>query len=137
MPVSMLSRYLVTAREGHLEQVFHVFAYLKAHERSTMVFDDTEPNFDERRFKICDWSEYYPNAAENIPRDMPTARGKPVVMSCFVDADHAGCRATRRSHTGIIIFINQHQSYGTRNDRILWSLLLLVRNLWRCELLLR
>ena len=107
MPVSMLSRYLVTAREGHLEQVFHVFAYLKSHERSTMVFDDTEPNFDERRFKTCDWSEYYPNAVEKIPRDMPVARGKPVVMSCFVDADHAGCRATRRSHTGIIIFINR------------------------------
>jgi hypothetical protein len=40
-PVSMLSRYLVSARRGHLEQVFHIFAYLKAHERSTMVFDDT------------------------------------------------------------------------------------------------
>jgi hypothetical protein len=32
MPVSMLSRYLVSAREGHLDQVFHVFAYLKTHE---------------------------------------------------------------------------------------------------------
>jgi hypothetical protein len=28
-------------------------------------------------------------------------------MSCFVDADHAGCRVTRRSHTGIIIFVNR------------------------------
>ena len=107
MPVSMLSRYLVLAREGHLEQVFHVFAYLKAYDRSTMVFDDTEPIFDERRFKPCDWSEYYPNAAENIPKDMPGGRGKPVIMSCFVDADHAGCRVTRPSHTGIIIFVNR------------------------------
>ena len=37
MPVSMLSRYLVSAREGHLDQVYHVFAYLKTHETSTMV----------------------------------------------------------------------------------------------------
>ena len=57
MPVSMLSRYLVSAREGHLDQVFHVFAYLKTHETSTMVFDDTEPEFDDCRFKECDWSE--------------------------------------------------------------------------------
>jgi hypothetical protein len=27
------------------------------------------------------------------------------VVSCFVDADHAGCRITRRSHTGIIIYL--------------------------------
>jgi hypothetical protein len=29
--VSMLSRYVVAPREGHLQQVFHLFAYLKHH----------------------------------------------------------------------------------------------------------
>jgi hypothetical protein len=28
-------------------------------------------------------------------------------MTCFVDADHAGCRETRRSHSGILIFVNR------------------------------
>jgi hypothetical protein len=107
MPVSMLSRYLVSARVGHLDQVFHIFAYLKRYETSTMVFDDTEPDFDERRFKECNWSEYYPDAKEVLPPDMPIARGRPIVMSCFVDADHAGCRVTRRSHTGVVIFVNR------------------------------
>ena len=37
---------------------------------------------------------------------MPEPRGKEVVMSCFVDADHAGCRETRRSHSEIIIYVN-------------------------------
>jgi hypothetical protein len=37
---------------------------------------------------------------------MPEPRGKEVDISCFVDADHAGNRVTRRSHTGIIIFCN-------------------------------
>ena len=107
MPVSLLSRYLVAAREGHLDQIFHIFAYLKKYDTSTMVFDDTEPDFDERRFKVCDWSEYYPDAKEAVPKDMPKPRGRFVVMSCFVDADHAGCRVTRRSHTGVIIFVNR------------------------------
>ena len=30
---------------GHLDQVFHVFAYLKKYGKSAMVFDDQEPEF--------------------------------------------------------------------------------------------
>jgi hypothetical protein len=107
MPVSLMSRYLASAREGHLDQVFHIFAYLKAHGRSTIVLDDTYPTFGDKRFKDCDWSGNYPDAKEAIPDNCPEVRGKPVIMSCFVDADHAGCRETRRSHTGILIYINR------------------------------
>ena len=38
---------------------------------------------------------------------MPEPRGKEVVTSCFVDADHAGCKATRRSHTGVVLMVNR------------------------------
>jgi hypothetical protein len=38
---------------------------------------------------------------------MPKPLGNPVEIHCFVDADHAGNLATRRSHTSIIIFINK------------------------------
>ena len=107
MPVSIMSRYLVSARKGHLEQVFHIFAYLKHHPRSTMVFDDTIPSYRGERFLKCDWSEFYPDAMEAIPDNMPEPRGKEVLMSCFVDADHAGCRETRRSHSGILLFVNR------------------------------
>jgi len=92
-------------REGHLQQLFHIFAYLKHHTRSKMVFDDTEPTFNENSFKVCDWSEFYPDAEEAIPHNLPMERGNGVSTSCFVDADHAGCKATRRSHTGVILFV--------------------------------
>jgi hypothetical protein len=105
--VSMLSRYVVSPREGHLQQVFHVFAYLKHHTRSKMVFDDSEPVFDESRFKVCDWDEFYPDAEEAVPHDAPAPRGNGVVTSCFVDSDHAGCKVTRRSHTGVLLFVNK------------------------------
>jgi hypothetical protein len=29
------------------------------------------------------------------------------MVSCYVDADHAGCRVTRHSHTGILILVNR------------------------------
>ncbi len=105
--MSMLLRYVVSPREGHLQQLYHVFAYLKHHTRSTMVFDDTEPVFDERRFREVDWSEFYPEASDPIPPNMPEARGNVVSTSCFVDADHAGCMLTRRLHTGVILFVNR------------------------------
>lgn len=105
--VAMLSRFLAAPREGHLEQVFHIFAYLKKHGRSAIVFDDTLPEIDENRFQKCDWEEFYPGAREVTPPNAPELRGNTMKMSCFVDADHAGCRVTRRSHTGILLFLNR------------------------------
>jgi hypothetical protein len=106
VPVSLLSRYLVSPREGHLQQAFHIFAYLKQFNRARLVFNDGIPDFGDTHFHVCDWSTTYPNAAEAVPPSMPEARGHSVVTSCYVDADHAGCRVTRRSHTGLLIFVN-------------------------------
>ena len=102
-----LSRYCVTPRLGHLEAVLHIFAYLKRNSSCSMVFNWHEPVFNESLFKVCDWSNQYPGAKEAIPPNMPEPRGKSVVTRCYVDADHAGCLATRRSHTGVLIFVNE------------------------------
>jgi hypothetical protein len=41
-------------------------------------------------------------------------------MTCFVDADHAGCLVTRRSHTGVIIFVNRAPTlwYSKRQNTV-------------------
>ena len=105
--VSMMSSYLVSPREGHLEQVLHIFAYLKKHDRSRLVFDDAHPDLSDRQFSAGDWTEFYPDAAEAIPLDVPKPRGREVSMTCYVDANHAGCMVTRRSMTGVLIFVNK------------------------------
>ena len=38
---------------------------------------------------------------------MPEPGGKPVTVSCFVDADHAGDTVNRRSQSGIGFFANK------------------------------
>jgi len=106
VPVSLLSRYLVSPRKGHLQQAYRIFAYLKQFNRPMLVFDDSEPKLPIDGFNLCDWSSLYPNAAERIPQDAPEPLGHSVVTTCYVDADHAGCRVTRRSHTGILIYVN-------------------------------
>lgn len=107
LPVCLMSSYLANPRAGHLEQVLHIFAYLKKYNHSSLVFDDTRPLFDEERFAAADWSQYYPDAVEALPPNMPEPRGNPVTMTAYVDASHAGCRVTRRSHTGVLIFIQK------------------------------
>ena len=103
----LLSRYLAAPWQGHLEQVYHIFAYLKKYNRSSLVLDWTEPHLDESMFREVEWKEYYPGAKEPEPPNAPKTRGKAVTTTCYVDADHAGCRVTRRSHTGVLIFVNR------------------------------
>ena len=50
--------------------------------------------------------DIYPDAEEIIPHDMPEPLGETVDINVFVDADHAGNKVTRRSHTGIILMVN-------------------------------
>jgi hypothetical protein len=111
LEVALLSAYNAQPREGHLEAVFHMFAYLKKHPRSRIVFDDTYPDFGEKREDVVeddyDWTPFYGNVKEQVPHNAPEARGNDIVMTCYVDADHAGNKVTRRSHTGILIFLNR------------------------------
>jgi len=48
---------------------------------------------------------FYPDAHESIPVNAPVPRGPSVLMTAFVDADHAGDMLTRRSYSGIVIYL--------------------------------
>jgi hypothetical protein len=73
--VAVFLRTLITLREGHLEQAFHIFAYLNCHEQSRIVLDGRDPIVDESRFCVNDWTQYYPDAAEAIPPNVPLPKG--------------------------------------------------------------
>jgi hypothetical protein len=45
--VSMVSTQLALPCEGHLQQVNHVFGYLKAKPKKTLAFEPQYPNIDE------------------------------------------------------------------------------------------
>ncbi len=106
--VAKMSQYQAQPRTGHLEALYMIIRYLKNYPEKRIVFDPREPSIDESRFQLnADWTEFYHYAKEEDPRGMPTPLGKPVVISCFVDADHAGNKITRRSHTGIFLFVNK------------------------------
>jgi hypothetical protein len=104
--VSMFSTYLCLPREGHLEDVLHVFEYLELHHNARVVFDPTYPSVDMGTFIKTDWKSMYGDVKEMITSDAPVSRGKEVDLRLFVDSDHAGDQLTRRSRTGFVIFLN-------------------------------
>ena len=104
----ILSHYLVCPREGHLEALYHIFAYLKSHQRFNLVFDPKGISLDQTAFasvKPSDRKDFYGDVAEELPPNMPKPLGHAVELSCFVDSDHTGNVVTRRSHTSILNFV--------------------------------
>ena len=109
--VSMLLSYMAMPREGHLQQVFHIFAYLKVHHNSRLVLDPSYPDINEEDFPKRDWSNFYGNNIESKPPNMPKPLGKEFIIRAYVDADFAGDKVTRRSRTGFVVMINNAPVY--------------------------
>ena len=102
--VSMLAAFSAAPRQGHLLAVLHLFAYLKKHKRSKLVFDPKKVDHDPH--PSYDWKDFYGDVKEVIPDDAPEPRGESVQITCFVDSDHAGDEVSRRSRTGVLVFCN-------------------------------
>ena len=107
--VALLSQYQAAPRQGHIEQVFHIWGYLKKDPKLTLYFDPERPMLDYSIFKGKgeDFKEQYRDAVEELPHKMPVPRGQPVITTGFVDASHAANKKTRKSHTGYILFVNR------------------------------
>ena len=58
------------------------------------------------------WKYFYLDTQEMTPRNIPEALGMYVVIKAYVDANHAGNMASRRSHYVIITYVN--------NEPIIW-----------------
>ena len=59
--VSQLSQHEALPRRGHLEALYHIFAYLKKHENGArIVFDPKTPGIDERMFNSnANWRDFH------------------------------------------------------------------------------
>jgi len=64
-----------------------------------LVFDPTYPDIDQTKFQSHDWKHFYGELEEPVPLGMPPPRGKEVDLVAYVESDHAGDKATRRSRT--------------------------------------
>ena len=112
--VSLMSRYLSCPRVGHLYQMLHMFQCLYCNQGLDLIYDSTKINVRELTvlphqradYKTKELGVMYPDATDYIPDNMSEALGKRVQINAFVDAYLAGETTTRRSQTGILIYLN-------------------------------
>ena len=112
--VSCLSQHLCAPREGHLQNVYKIFRYLQKNMEKNpgrLVFDAAMEHSPEEVFEAGaktqeEWNDFYPDAFEALPANMPEPLGNAVLIRAYVDANHAGNLANRRSHSGIIVYVN-------------------------------
>ena len=114
--VSMLSSHLVLPREGHMKELLHIFAYLKKHLNSEMVFNQSEPDIDMKssQRQYCSYSIYSSpgeELKEVLPPNMPQPLGNGFKIRCFVDAYRDGESPTCRLRTGFIVMLNNAPIY--------------------------
>eukprot|EP00590_Aulacoseira_subarctica_P011644 CAMPEP_0172424146 /NCGR_PEP_ID=MMETSP1064-20121228/21716_1 /TAXON_ID=202472 /ORGANISM="Aulacoseira subarctica , Strain CCAP 1002/5" /LENGTH=1711 /DNA_ID=CAMNT_0013165931 /DNA_START=811 /DNA_END=5943 /DNA_ORIENTATION=- len=103
--VSLMSRFTTAPRTDHMQKLLHMFSYIKRHLDSKLVFDPFTRDWSHINFLNHDWNDFYPDAFEPMPSNAPEPRGKAIQINMFCDAAHANDHVTRRSTTGVIIFL--------------------------------
>ena len=58
LETSLLSTYLTCPRLGHLEQVIHIFGYLRDHAKRKLGSDPGHPKIDETRLHKYNWEDF-------------------------------------------------------------------------------
>jgi hypothetical protein len=95
-------------REGHLKAVKRILSYLKTFPKGRVIIDTSYPDHSMHPVEDhhSNWMEFYPDASEEIPKDLPSEKVPRVRMTVYVDADHAHDPVTRRTITGILVMLN-------------------------------
>ncbi len=109
---SSLSRFTACPRQGHKDRALRVFGHLKKRPNRRIVVDSRDP--------ICrggedaldldftkDLATNYPDAFEEIDVNLPKALIDEMEITVFVDSDHAHDKVSRRSISGILIFVGR------------------------------
>ena len=100
--ISQLSSFVAILRRGHLVNTLYVMSYLNIKHNSMFVLNRTYPGIEIDQFQTGhDWTPFYEGVEEALPPNAPKQLGKHVKFRMFVDSDHAGDKAVRRSRTGL------------------------------------
>jgi len=104
-----MSRFRCAPRVGHLHVLKGIYGYLKQNPDGAVRFRVGVPDHESVGQPVThDWQySVYGDVSEELPFDMPHARGAAVRLTSYKDANLMHDMVTGRSLTGILHFINQ------------------------------
>jgi hypothetical protein len=111
-----LARFTAYPRQGHLKQAKQVFGYLKKPPNRRIVVNSRDPTLlnCETEFEkdyVRELQEAYPNACEEVDANVPELLFDKLAITVFVNSDHAHDKITRRSVTGMMIFVGRTPTF--------------------------
>ena len=114
--VSLMARFVACPRQGHLKRAIRIFGYLKKYPNKRIRVDSRDPI---RSGSEEAWNEdlslelhsAYPDAQEELDPDLPKPLVPELAITVLVDSDHAHDKVTRRSITGLLIFLGRTPVY--------------------------
>ena len=106
--VMTMSSYRTAPRIGHLERLKRVTGYLVKMRQGAIRIRTEKPDYSQVPNPDYDWTRtVYGNVSEELPKDAPEPKGKPVILTAFVDANLHHDLVTGRAVTGVLHLVNQ------------------------------
>jgi len=106
--VMTLSRFRVAPRKGHIERAQRIYGYVLNTKDSAIRFRTGEPDYSALPELLYTWTRsVYGDVQEIVPKDAPRPRGKPVVLTSYVDANLMHDMVTGRSVTAVLHLANK------------------------------
>ena len=106
----MISSYQAAPFDVHLQQILHIFTFLKKNSKLTFYFDPDLAIIYPTSLTCSTAKEFcdkFRGTTEELPNDTHKPRGRLFHVNSFVEAYHADDKKTRGSHTVYIIFANR------------------------------
>ena len=91
----------------HMEELFHIFIYMKKYGRSKIVLNERISNWKGKNFSVQGWTNFYQDAIELELSPLITIQSVNVAQeNCFVDEDHASDHLICQSQSRSVLFVN-------------------------------
>jgi len=105
--VVTMASYRPQPRKGHLERLKRLYQYLRNYKKTAIKFNTEQPDYSKYNIIEANWGTQYHPCHEDVDVDIPEPKGKPVVLTTFVDANLMSDFVTGRSRTGILHMLNK------------------------------
>jgi len=94
-------------RIGHMDRLKRIFGFLRNYKSCSIKFRTEMPDYSAYPANDFNWSYVYGDIQEELPHNMPKAKGSPVKITMFADANLYHDKVTGRSVTGLILMLNK------------------------------